>query len=150
MAQSLSKILVHIVFGTKDRQPSIPTDLAPDLHAYIAGACRGQGSEAFRVGGTTDHVHIACTLPRTLPISKLIEEIKKTSSSWFKQRDVRCRGFAWQGGYGAFSLGASQLDDLIQYIDNQVEHHKRRSFREELLTFFKRYGIQYDERYLWN
>ena len=84
MAQSLSRILLHLVFSTKERSPAIPPDLAGALHAYLAAACRMQGCEAYRVGGTEDHVHIACTLPRTLAVSKLLEEIKKTSSAWLK------------------------------------------------------------------
>ena len=150
MAQSLSKILLHVVFSTKNRSQSIPPDLAKDLHAYLAGACRAIGSEAHRVGGTEDHVHIACTLPRTLTVSKLLEEIKKTSSAWFKGKDSRCQGFSWQSGYGAFSLGQSQLTSLVRYIDNQQEHHRSRSFQEELLALFQRYGVEYDESYLWD
>lgn len=150
MAQSLSKILLHVVFSTKNRNRSIPTDLAKSLHAYLAGACRALGSEAYRVGGTEDHVHIACTLPRTLTVSKLLEEIKKTSSAWFKAKDPRCRGFAWQAGYGAFSLGQSQLAALVRYIETQPDHHQKSSFQEELLALFERYGIEYDERYLWD
>ncbi len=150
MAQSLSKILLHVVFSTKRRRPSIPPDLAEDLYAYLAGACRALGAEAYRVGGTEDHVHIACTLPRTMTVSKLVEEIKKTSSAWFKAHDARCHGFSWQAGYGAFSLGQSQLPALIRYIENQREHHSTRSFREELLELLKRYGVEYDERYLWD
>ncbi len=150
MAQSLSKILLHLVFSTKRRQASIPSDLSKDLHAYIAGTCRALGSEAYRVGGTEDHVHIACTLPRTMTVSKLLEETKKTSSSWFKGQDTRCHDFSWQAGYGAFSLGQSQLPSLIRYIDNQQEHHRMKSFREELLELLQRYGVEYDERFLWD
>jgi len=150
MAQSLSKILLHVVFSTKNRARSIPPDLAKPLHAYLAGACRALGSEAYRVGGTEDHVHIACTLPRTLSVSKLLEEIKKSSSAWFKAKDPRCQGFSWQAGYGVFSLGQSQLNTLIHYIDTQLDHHGSRSFQEELLALFKRYEVEYDERYLWD
>ena len=150
MAQSLSKILVRVVFSTKKRQRSIPEDLAKALHAYLAGACRALGSEAYRVGGTQDHVHIACTLPRTLTVSKLLEEIKKTSSAWLKALDPRCQGFTWQAGYGVFSLGQSQLASLIRYIETQQEHHQTTSFQEELLALLQRYGVQYDERYLWD
>jgi REP element-mobilizing transposase RayT len=150
MAQSLSKILLHLVFSTKRRRPSIPSDIAKNLHAYLAGACRALGSEAYRVGGTEDHVHIACTLPRTMTVSKLLEEIKKTSSAWLKGHDARCHGFSWQAGYGAFSVGQSQLASLTHYIDTQHEHHSTRSFREELLDLLQRYGVAYDERYLWD
>ena len=150
MAQSLSKVLLHVVFRTKNRTASIPDDLTGDLHAYLAGACRALGSEAYRVGGTEDHVHIACTLPRTLTVSKLLEEIKKTSSAWFKGHDPRCEGFSWQAGYGAFSLGESQLGALIRYIDAQGEHHRTRAFGEELLDLLHKYRVEYDERYLWD
>ena len=150
LAQSLSKILLHVVFSTKNRENWIPQDIHQDLHAYLAGASRGQGSEAFRVGGTENHVHIACTLPRTLTVSKLLEEIKKTSSAWMKKQDTRCQEFAWQAGYGAFSLGQSQLDALIQYIDNQQAHHKTKPFKEELIELLQKYAIEYDERYLWD
>lgn len=97
-----------------------------------------------------DHVHIACTLPRTLTVSKLLEEIKKTSSAWFKGRDPRCQEFTWQAGYGAFSLGQSNLTDLVRYIDTQPDHHRSRSFQEELLELLRRYQVEYDERYLWD
>lgn len=150
MPQSLSKILLHVVFSTKNRAPMIPKDVQADLHAYLAGACRALGCEAYRVGGTEDHVHIACTLSRTLATSKLLEEIKKTSSSWIKNKHDRCRFFSWQAGYGAFSLGQSQLPDLLRYIDKQHEHHAVKSFQDEFLELLHRYGVEYDERYLWD
>jgi len=150
MAQSLSKLLLHLVFSTKHRKPTIPQDLVGDLHAYLAGACRKLGCEAYRVGGTSDHVHIACTLPRTLTVSKLLEEIKKTSSAWFKSKDQRCREFSWQAGYGAFSLGQSQLTALVEYIDRQAEHHQTKSFSDELIELLRRYEVDYNERYLWD
>ena len=150
MAQSLSMVLLHLVFSTKNREPFISESLQDGLHAYLAGACRGQGSEAFRVGGTEDHVHIACTLPRTLAISELLEQIKRPSSRWMKERDAGCRDFRWQGGYGAFSLGMSQLDDLTAYIDRQKEHHKKVTFKEELRRLLEKYGVDYDERYVWD
>ena len=110
---SLSKVLLHLVFSTKNREAMIPQNIQPDLHAYLAGICHGLKSEAYRVGGTANHVHMACTLPRTLSISKLLEEIKKSSSVWIKKQDESLNSFAWQAGYGAFSLGRSQLNDLI-------------------------------------
>ena len=150
MSQSLSKILLHVVFSTKSRNDLIPADRMKDLHAYLAGACRGHNSEAFRVGGTENHVHIACTLPRTLTVSKLLEEIKKSSSQWMKTHDSQCREFSWQAGYGAFSLGQSQLEAVIRYIDRQMEHHQRKSYKEELLELLHKYKIEYDEKYLWD
>jgi len=101
-------------------------------------------------GGTEDHVHIACSLPRTLTQSKLLEETKRASSIWMKQQEGGPRNFSWQSGYGIFSLGQSQLPTLIQYIDNQEEHHRRKSFKEELLELLDKYDVVYDEKYLWD
>ncbi|MDD4271129.1 MAG: IS200/IS605 family transposase [Thermoguttaceae bacterium] len=148
MPQSLSRVLLHIVFSTKQRKPWISPAIQDRLHAYLAGTCRGIGSEAFRVGGMADHVHIACSLPRTMTISKLVERIKTTTSAWMKGQDKGPRHFAWQGGYGAFSLGLSQLSSLIDYIDRQEEHHRKRSFHEEFLDILRRYNVPYDERYV--
>jgi len=150
MAQSLSKALLHIVFSTKNRERTISERFQAPLHAYRAGACCKIGSEAYKVGGTDDHVHIACTLPRTLTISKLLEEIKKSSSTWMKGQDRSVDDFSWQAGYGAFSLGQSQLPALIRYIVRQNEHHKKMTFKEEYLRFLQKYCIEYDERYLWD
>jgi putative transposase len=150
LAQSLSKILLHLVFSTKNRNRWIYQSLQPGLFAYLAGACRNIGCHAYRVGGTEDHVHIACTLPRTLTVSKLLEEIKKTSSVWLKKQDDHFRSFAWQAGYGAFSLGESQLAQLLRYIDNQHDHHRLCSFQEEFKDLLNRYEIKYDEKYLWD
>ena len=138
------------MFSTKNREHWIEDSIQPGLRAYLAGACRAVGSEAYRVGGTDNHVHIACTLPRTLTVSKLLEEIKKSSSAWVKKQDDKFRSFAWQAGYGVFSVGESQVPVLLRYIDNQQEHHRSSTFEEEFLNFLNRYGIKYDERYLWD
>jgi putative transposase len=150
LAQSLSKILLHIVFSTKNREPLIQKKIQTLLHAYIAGTCKALYVVAYRVGGTEDHVHIACNLPRTLSISKLLEEIKKSSSAWMKKQCNESSSFSWQAGYGAFSLGQSQLLTLIEYIDKQDEHHKIKTFKEELLDFLIKYQVKYDEKYLWD
>jgi REP element-mobilizing transposase RayT len=148
--QSLSSILLHIVFSPKNRIPCIAETTRPRLHAYLAGACRAQGCEAFRVGGTEDHVHIACALSRTLAVSQLVEEIKVSSSAWCKAQGQESRAFAWQAGYGAFSLGQSQLPQLLRYIDGQAEHHSARSFQQEFLELLRRYETKCDERYVWD
>ncbi len=150
MSQSLSKILIHVVFSTKNRRELISIELMKDLHAYLAGACRAQGSEAKRIGGTENHIHMACSLPRTLTVSKLLEEIKKSSSQWMKTQDPKNTAFAWQAGYGVFSLGQSQLEALVRYIERQREHHKNMTYKEELLKLLHKYGVQHDEKYLWD
>jgi len=150
MAQSLSKILLHLVFSTKYRANIIPQEIEKELHAYLAASCRANGSNAFRVGGTANHVHIACTLPRTMTISKLLEEIKTSSSKWMKKQHIECKNFSWQTGYGAFSLGESQLETLIKYIDKQHEHHEKLNFKDEFRNFLQKYKMEYNEKYIWD
>jgi REP element-mobilizing transposase RayT len=150
MSQSLSQILLHVIFSTKHRQSDIVEPQQAPLYAYLAGTCRAVGSEAYRIGGTADHVHIACTLPRTLAVSKLVEEIKKSSSMWIKQQTGICNSFAWQNGYGVFSLGQSQLPAVLRYIDQQEKHHRVKTFQEEFREFLVKYKIQFDERYVWD
>ncbi|KPA13218.1 transposase [Candidatus Magnetomorum sp. HK-1] len=150
MPQSLSKALLHVIFSTKNRDRIISKNIQPKLYAYTAGICRKIESQAYRVGGTDNHIHIACSLPRTLTISKLLEEVKKSSSKWLKTQDDTLRTFSWQAGYGAFSLGQSQIDDLLKYIDNQEQHHKIKTYKEEFKDLLHKYNIEYDERYLWD
>jgi REP element-mobilizing transposase RayT len=104
----------------------------------------------LRIGGTDNHVHIACSLPRTLTVSQLLEEIKKPSSQWIKKQEKGNQDFSWQAGYGAFSLGQSQLPSLIRYIDDQEKHHRIRNFEDELRDLLEKYGAAYDERFLWD
>ncbi|MGH8100576.1 MAG: IS200/IS605 family transposase, partial [Chthoniobacterales bacterium] len=131
MAQSLSKVIVHIIFSTKDREPWLDTEVRPRMHAYLATICRDLGGEAFRVGGVADHVHIVLTLPRTHSQAGMVEAFKKTSSKWIKDVSPKYLGFYWQRGYAAFSVSPSQLDTVIEYVGNQEEHHRTRSFQEE-------------------
>ena len=149
MPQSLSEILLHIVFSTRDRVPLIPAELQPSLHAYLAGICRTAGCEGLRVGGVADHVHLAVRLSRTLAVATLIEDLKTTSSKWIKTQSGE-NGFSWQRGYGAFSIGYSQLPALLRYIDAQPEHHRTRTFQEEYRALLQRYAIAFDERYVWD
>jgi REP element-mobilizing transposase RayT len=102
------------------------------------------------IGGIEDHVHLLVSLPRTLPLSKLVEEIKKSSSKWIKTKGNLYSNFAWQSGYGAFSIGQSGYDDLRKYIQTQKEHHKKVTFQDEYRAFLKKYCIAYDEKYLWD
>ncbi len=150
MPQSLANVLIHIVFSTKDRAPLIQPGIEEELIRYLASVCRACGSPAHKIGGTEDHVHIACSLSRTITVSKLLEEVKKSSSKWIKTKGTRYSHFSWQAGYGAFSIGQSQLGALKHYIKAQKEHHRRRTFQEEFREFLKKYRIEYDERYVWD
>jgi putative transposase len=148
MPQSLSNILVHLVFSTKNRQPIIVARDADELWKYLGSTCSAHQCVPQRIGGTADHVHILCRLARTICVSDLIEEVKTGSSKWMKARDVP--EFSWQSGYGAFSIGQSQLDGTLAYIDGQAEHHRRLTFQEEYREFLKKYHVEYDERYVWD
>jgi REP element-mobilizing transposase RayT len=150
MPQSLSYLLTHIVFSTKDRAPVLDATVRPALHAYLATVARNADCECFRVGGVADHVHLAVRLSRTITMAQLIEELKTSSSKWLKTQSPALAAFAWQRGYGAFSVGPSDLNALLHYIHNQEEHHKTRSFQDEYRAFLMKYGIEFDERYVWD
>ena len=150
MPQSLAHILVHLVFSTKNREPWLALALRPSLPAYLAEVARSTGCGCHRVGGVFDHVHLAITLARTITVATVVETVKTSSSKWIKTQSPTVPGFAWQRGYGAFSVGPSDRDTLCSYIDNQEEHHRMRSFQDEYRTFLTKYGLTYDERYVWD
>jgi putative transposase len=150
MPQSLSNILLHVVFSTKHRQPFFQVDIETELFAYLATACRTLDCPSHAIGASDDHVHIACSLSRTIALSQLIQQIKQDSSKWIKTKGDRFSNFAWQNGYGAFSIGQSQLNDLRGYIANQREHHRQISSQDEFRQICQRYGITVDERYAWD
>jgi len=149
MPQSLSKIYIHIVFSTKNRRPLIGDGIKNEVWAYIGGICKNMECNPVRVGGHDDHVHICCTLSKKVTTAKLLEEIKKESSRWIKTRGVQYENFHWQDGYGVFSVKPSDVERVSEYIVNQAEHHKKRPFQEELLTYLKKNRVEHDERYLW-
>ena len=150
MAQSLASVLVHLVFSTKNRVALIRPDVEEELIRYLASVCRACGSPAHQIGGTEDHVHIACSLSRTITLSKLLEQVKTGSSKWMKTKGTQYSHFFWQSGYGAFSVGQSQLAALKRYIAGQKEHHRRKTFQEEFREFLEKYQMEYDERHVWD
>jgi putative transposase len=150
MPQSLSLTIIHLVFSTKDRMPLLTPEILPDLHAYLATVARHNDGECYRVGGVADHVHLAVRLSRTQTIADLVSELKTSSSRWLKDKSPALSKFAWQRGYGNFSVGPRDLDPLIAYIDGQEEHHRTRTFQEEYRNFLRHYGIEFDERYVWD
>jgi putative transposase len=150
MPQSLSNVIIHIIFSTKDREPWLDRDVRPRMHAYVATICRDLNAEAFLVDGVADHLHVVTTLPRTMSQADLVESIKKTSSKWIKALDPKYRGFYWQRGYGAFSVSPSHLEAVLKYVESQEEHHRTRSFQEEYRDFLGKHGVEFDERYVWD
>ena len=150
MPQSLAKLYVHFVFSTKDRRPFLENDkVRREAHAYISGICRKLKSPSLIVGGIADHVHLLCFLSRVLSVAEFVKEVKRVSSKWIKTKNLRLSAFQWQNGYGAFSISPSHVDALKEYIQNQEEHHRTESFQDEFRRLLKKYGIEYDERYVW-
>ena len=151
MAQSLSRLWTHLIFSTKNRFPFLSDKkIRTDMHAYLARILREQDCETLIVNGVEDHVHALFALSRTHPIASVVKEIKRTSSGWVKELWPKLAKFHWQGGYGAFSVSQSNLEEVIRYIENQEEQHKRVTFQDEYRAFLKAYGIAYDERYVWD
>ncbi len=151
MSQSLVQIYVHIVFSTKHRRPFLGDGEFRDrTHRYLAGICKNLNCPALIVGGIEDHVHILCRLRPTVGIADLIRDLKRDSSKWVKASESRLTEFHWQQGYGAFSISPSHVDALREYIMNQGEHHQRETFQDEFRRMCKKYGLEIDERYVWD
>ena len=148
MPQSLANILVHLIFSTKHREPWIHHEIRPRLNAYIMGILANHQSPSVATNSVKDHIHILLALSKNYSASKIVEEIKTDSSRWMKEQGIR--GFRWQNGYGAFSIGQSHVPAVKKYIAGQEQHHLRVSFQEEFRKFLGRYQVQHDERYVWD
>jgi len=135
MTQSLSKVILHIVFSTRNREPWLDSDVRPRMHAYLATICRDLGAEFVKVGGVADHVHIVTTLPRTVSQAQMIEQMKTASSKWIKTLEARYHGFFWQGGYGIFSVSPGQLDAVSQYMERNKNTIALAAFRRNTVSF---------------
>ena len=148
MAQSLSKVLVHLVFSTKGRMETLTPEIRAELFPYFTGILRNVGCTTLRIGGVEDHVHLLFAISRTLSIAQVAEKVKTSSTKWIKgkwQID-----FAWQLGYGAFSVSMGDADRVVAYIKNQEAHHRTTSFQDEFLELLREAGIDYDEQFLWD
>jgi putative transposase len=149
MAHTYASLLTHIIFSTKDRSAFIDAQLASALHPYLGGIIRELNGTALAINGPTDHVHLLLSLPPNLALSEAMRVLKTNSSRWVHEQWPQRRPFAWQTGYGAFSVSQSNADQVCAYIADQEEHHRLVSFQDEFLAFLKRHGIAYDERYIW-
>ena len=145
MSHSFTCVYVHIVFSTKDRKPLIPTDRQEKLRRYLGGILRNHDMKSVAIGGMPDHVHLLASLSSEASIAKAVNLLKSNSSKWMRERDS---AFAWQEGYAAFSVSASALDSVVEYIENQARHHKKRDFKQEYLTLLKKHGVAYDPRWV--
>ncbi|MCG3182431.1 MAG: hypothetical protein ICCCNLDF_00493 [Planctomycetes bacterium] len=150
MAHTYTKLLSHVIFSTKNRDKLIPPYLLPDLHAYIGGVVKSVGGTALIVGGVEDHVHMLVLLPPRIALSDAMREVKAGSSRWMKEKLKTGGSFAWQTGFTAFSVSQSRAAETIQYVATQAEHHRKKTFKDELLEFLEGYGVEYDEKYLWD
>ena len=148
MGHSYCSCLMHCVFSTKNRQKTITPDLEERLWPYLGGIARENKMNAISIGGIEDHVHLLLSLPSTLSVSKGLQLIKGGSSKWIHETFPAQRGFEWQEGYGAFSISKSIVPETIEYIKNQKEHHRVKTFQEEFIAFLKKHEIDYDERYV--
>jgi len=149
MPQSLSNVLLHAIFSTKDRMPFLENKkLRTELHAYFVGTLTKIECPSLIVGGVADHVHVLCRLSRTKTIASLIEDMKTESSKWVKQQGVG--DFYWQNGYSAFSVSASNAEQVKRYIKNQESHHRKQTFQDELRAFLRKHEVEFDERYVWD
>jgi REP element-mobilizing transposase RayT len=147
MPQSLARVLIHVAFSSKDRQPVFTTEIQKELWPYLATVARAQGNLAIEIGGHTDHTHLLLSMARTVTIAQIVENLKTSSSKMLK---TKVPGFSWQSGYGAFSLGQREVETVSAYIRNQESHHKKASFQDEFREICKECGIEYDERYVWD
>ena len=149
MAQSLSKIVVHVVFSTKNRQPILSVEIRKDLFAYIVGILNSLDCITLIINGAEDHVHVLVIMAKTISLSKMIQELKGSSARWLNLQTATTKHFAWQARYGAFSVSESQIAKVVDYIAEQDEHHKKTTFQEELILLLKKHNIELDEQHLW-
>jgi len=150
MPQSLASVYLHIVFSTKNRAPFITADLRPRLYPYLAATALGNATKMLDIGGVEDHIHLLLSFGREVTIADTVKTLKTASSRWVHDTFPNRREFAWQTGYGAFSVGYPDLEDVRNYLARQEEHHKATTFQEEYRALLQRYGLNWDERYVWD
>ena len=150
MPHSLANLYIHLIFSTKERTPYLTPSVRPDLHAYMATVLANLNSPAVLINSMNDHVHVLFNMGRTVTLAQVVEDVKKSSSKWIKTQAVALAEFAWQAGYGAFSVSESNAPKVASYIRNQEEHHRGKTFQEEYREFLAKHKVQYDERYVWD
>jgi len=148
MANTYTSLHYHIVFSTKNREPWIVRDIEERIWAYIGGIARTHKMTALQIGGVDDHIHALMTAPAIIAPAQIAQYLKGDSSKWIHDQFRNLRGFSWQDGYGAFTVSKSNLPEVVRYIQNQREHHRKNTFQDEYLEFLRKHGIEYDERYL--
>jgi putative transposase len=148
MPNTYSKLFAQIIFSVKGRSNFIQNEWRDELYKYISGIVNGKSQTLYSIGGMPDHIHLLTGYKPSISISDLVRDIKSNSSAFVSRKMIIDKKFQWQSGFGAFSYGQSQISDVIRYIDNQQEHHKHRTFKEEYIQFLKNFIIEYDSDYL--
>jgi REP element-mobilizing transposase RayT len=150
MAHTYTSLLTHIIFSTKDRFPWLQPDMRDELEKYLCGIGRNLKVNTIAINSVADHAHLFVQIPSAASVSEVVGKFKSNSSRFIHEKWPGRSKFAWQEGYGAFSVSRSAADDVVRYIANQEEHHRKRTFQEEYIEFLARYEIEYDERYVWS
>ena len=151
MPQSLSRIYLHIIFSTKNRERLLTDlDLRKSLHAYVGATMKQLDCTPVEIGGVEDHLHILCLFPRTRSVAEVVKETKRVSTNWLQEQAVELRDFHWQAGYGVFSVSQSNVDGVVEYIRRQEEHHRKQTFQDEYRAFLRKHAVEFDERYVWD
>ena len=148
MESTLTNLLYHIVFSTKDREPLILPEIREDLHRYIGGILKGEGGVPLEIGGMSDHIHMAIKLRPIHALSDIMKKVKGNSSKWLNEQNRLTSRFSWQDGYGAFSVSESQISTVIRYVREQAKHHRRQTFKDEFIRILEHHRVEYDEQYL--
>jgi putative transposase len=150
MASTLTNLLYHIVFTTRKKQDFIIPALSVELYPYIGGIIREDKGKLLKIGGILNHVHILARFSASISVSEMMRRIKGSTSKWVNESSRSTQHFSWQRGYGAFSVSESAVENVISYIGNQDEHHKKITFEEEFLLLLQKHKISYDEKYIWD
>jgi putative transposase len=148
MANTYSQIYLHVVFSVKGRQNLIHKDWKDELYKYICGITNNKEQKVYAIGGVADHIHILVSIKPNIALSDLVRDIKANSSKWINERELIKGKFKWQEGFGAFSYAQSQLDNVIAYINNQEQHHRKKLFKDEYIDLLQKFNVSYDDRYL--
>ena len=150
MAGKYLSLLVHFTWSTAGREPWLETQMRNDLYSYIGGIMNNKNAKLLSAGGMFDHIHLYASMPSTISVADFVNAVKSNSSRWIHESFARLRNFAWQEGYGAFSVSKSEEGKVVRYILNQENHHRKRTFKEELVGLLEKHGIAYDKRYIWD
>jgi REP-associated tyrosine transposase len=150
MAGKYLSLLVHFTWSTAGREPWLEVDIRDDLYSYIGGIMNNKKAKLIAAGGVFDHIHLYASMPSTISIADFVNAVKSNSSRWVHESYSRLRNFAWQEGYGAFSVSKSEEGRVVRYISTQEDHHRKRTFKQELIGLLEKHGIAYDERYIWD